>query len=226
MKRTDRSARIPGKSKARGQTAAVGLSPAATGREVAVAAMVEAATRLFATAGPDGVSLRAIAAEAGVNYGLIHQYVGSKDDLLRLVFRSVSERAAEDFADAADLDVAVARMFGDEPSPYVSMLAWALLQDRDASSLLGRSPALDALARRAGEWDREERVVRIAAVTAMSLGWRLFGRFVAAGVGGRDPSLLTQELRALARQLLESSESGTSRVTGFSMSPSGKRKRQ
>ena len=117
-------------------------------------------------------------------------------------------------------------MFDDAPSPYVSMLAWALLQDRDASSLLGRSPALEALAQRAGEWDRDERVVRLAAVTAMSLGWRLFSRFVAAGVGERDPSLLTPKFRALARQLLESSDSGTSRVTGFSISPSGSRKRQ
>lgn len=174
----------------------------ASARDVAVDALVEAATRLFATAGPDGVALRTIASEAGVNYGLIHQYVGSKDDLLRLVIRSVSERAAAAFTRAPDLESALAGLFGDAPSDYVSTLAWALLQDRDASELLGRSPALDALADRAVGGNREDRVARLAAVTAMALGWQLFGRFVSAGVGQSDASALTPRLRAIARDLL------------------------
>jgi len=199
VRRPPRAAKGGGQSKAR---RAVASAEAASGRDAAIAALVDAATRLFAKAGPDGVGLRTIAAEAGVNYGLIHQYVGSKDDLLRRVLRSVSERAARDFTDAADLDAALAAFFGDEPSQYVSMLAWALLQDRDVGALLGRSPALEALARRASGADREERVARLAAVTAMSLGWRLFGRFVAAGVGEPDPAVLTPRLRRLARTLL------------------------
>lgn len=179
-------------------------TPSSSAREVAIEALVAAATRLFAAAGPDGVALRTIAAEAGVNYGLIHQYVGSKDDLLRLVIRSVSERSAEAFTRAPDLETALAGLFGDEPSDYVAMLAWALLQDRDASELLGRSPALDALADRAVGGNREERVARLAAVTAMALGWQLFGRFVAAGVGRADARTLTPKLRSLARELLAS----------------------
>jgi len=235
-----RRAAAPGRPSPRRPAA---RSAEASGRDAAVAALVAAATRLFARAGPDGVGLRAIAAEAGVNYGLIHQYVGSKEDLLRLVLRRVSEEAARNFSSAADLDAALAEMFGDAPSEYVAMLAWAMLQDRDAGALLGRSPALAALAERAGPSPEArgsageagdasapggavDRNVRLAAVTAMSLGWRLFGRFIAAGVGLGDPAAATPALRALARQVLASSESGTTRVTGLSMSPSGRRKRQ
>jgi AcrR family transcriptional regulator len=56
---------------------------------------VEAAIELFSRRGPDAVLLREVATAAGVNYGLIYQYIGTKDDLLRLAFRSVSENTAE-----------------------------------------------------------------------------------------------------------------------------------
>ena len=42
--------------------------------------MLDAARTLIAEQGP-GVGLRDIAEHAGVNFGLIYQYVGTKDDL-------------------------------------------------------------------------------------------------------------------------------------------------
>ncbi|KHL00831.1 TetR/AcrR family transcriptional regulator [Sinomonas humi] len=45
------------------------------------AAIVAAATRLFAEDGYDGVSLRQIAREAGVDAALVHHYFDGKDDL-------------------------------------------------------------------------------------------------------------------------------------------------
>ena len=174
----------------------------ASGREATVAALVVAATRLFAGQGPDGVSLRAVAAEAGVNYGLIHQYVGTKDDLLRLVVRSISETSAREFTSAHDLGEVVARFVRTDRSAYVTMLTWALLQGRDAGELLGRSPALAALATRVG--DAPDTDARIAAVVALSMGWQLFGDFVAAGLGHDPESMaeLTAAVRSLALDLL------------------------
>ena len=61
---------------------------------------MSAAAELFAARGPDGVSLREIAAHAGLNYGLIHQYVGSKDELLRLVIAQSTSTTAARFAQA------------------------------------------------------------------------------------------------------------------------------
>jgi AcrR family transcriptional regulator len=170
-----------------------------------VAAIVRAAATLFAAKGPDGVSLREVAAAAGVNYGLIHQYVGSKDDLLHLVFRSVSEHAAHDFTNATGVDEALALLMSDDAAatPYVRMLAWAILQGRDAGDLLGRSPALAVLVERLDGDGGDPRLV-VAAVTSMVLGWRLFGPFVRSGTGlsgDTDPSL-DAAIRGIAGGLL------------------------
>ena len=181
-------------------------TPKQIGREEVIRRLVAAAATLFAEDGPDGVSLRQVAAKAGVNYGLIHQYVGTKDDLLRLVFRSVSESAAGRFAEAGDLDAALDAFAGADPQPsqYVRMLAWALLQGRDAEGLLGRSPALATLLARidpAADSSTEARM-RLASAVAMGLGWQLFGPFIANGVGLGDAS--AEDLRAQRKAILRS----------------------
>ena len=178
-----------------------------------MAALVEAASDLFAERGPDGVSLRDVASTAGVNYGLIHQYVGSKEDLLRLVFRSLSENTAKSFAAADDVTLALDLLVGtaDSRTRYVRMLAWALLQGRDPTELLGRSPALTALIDRLpGVTDGEAMTpadprVLIAALTTMSLGWRLFGSFVqnGAGLGAVPTDEMTGAMRAVAQRLVD-----------------------
>lgn len=48
-------------------------------------AVLEAARRLFAAHGYQGVGIRAIATEAGVTPGLVMAYFGSKDGLFRAV---------------------------------------------------------------------------------------------------------------------------------------------
>ncbi len=181
-------------------------------RAAAVGALVAAATGLFAAHGPDGVSLRAVAAEAGVNYGLIHQYVGSKDDLLRLVCRSVSERTAQQVAAEVDLDATVDRMFGTRRTDYVTMLTWTLLQGRDPVELLGRSPALTAVAQRLDP-ALDDASTRVAAMTAMALGWQVFGSFIAAGVGIDDEQrpTLDHDVHRLARGLLGEDPAARSR---------------
>ena len=74
--------------------------------------------------GPAAISLRDVAARAGVNYGLIHQYIGTKDDLLRLVVQQVSEQTAERVAvrggSVRDL---VADVVRGGASPYLQTVA-------------------------------------------------------------------------------------------------------
>lgn len=178
------------------------------GRDEVVRRLVAAATTLFAERGPDGVALRDVATAAGVNYGLIHQYIGTKDDLLRLVFRSVSEHAAERFAAAPDIDAVLDELTRPRSgaSAYVTMLAWALLQGRDAHALLGRSPALGVLIDRLEGEDaaHPEARLRVAAAVTLHLGWQLFGPFLAAGVGldDVDDVKLAVARRRLTRELL------------------------
>jgi TetR/AcrR family transcriptional regulator, repressor for neighboring sulfatase len=180
-----------------------------------VASLVSAATELFAARGPDGVSLREIAAHAGLNYGLIHQYVGSKDELLRLVIAHSTSTTAARFAQAGGVGEALELLQGpvgvDRP-PYPRLLAWAILQGRDPKELAGPSPALPKLIEMLpgpgqgqgadGDLSEDPRL-RAAAVAALTLGWSLFGAFVshAAGLDDVAPAEAHTAVQSLARRI-------------------------
>lgn len=147
--------------------------------------VVAAARRLFAERGPAAVPLREIAHEAGVNYGLIHHYIGSKDDLIRLVFMKASTEYADEFGRAESAQDAIAFLMHPRNSEFVRMLARSLLENRDPATLIERSPAMLELSRLIGEdmsesmraSDQDPRVIA-AMLTTLGLGWGLFGDFV------------------------------------------------
>ncbi len=192
---------------------------------------MSAAAELFAARGPDGVSLREIAAHAGLNYGLIHQYVGSKDELLRLVIAQSTSTTAARFAQADGVAEALELLQGpvgtDRP-PYPRLLAWAILQGRDPRELAGPSPALPkliAMLPAQGAADRpadpasdsdarhrpptpladlaEDPRLRAAAIAALTLGWSLFGTYVsyAAGLDDVAPAEAHAAVQSLARRI-------------------------
>ena len=194
-----------------------------------MASLVSAAAELFAARGPDGVSLREIAAHAGLNYGLIHQYVGSKDELLRLVIEQSTTTTAARFAQADGVGEALELLQGpvgaDRP-PYPRLLAWAILQGRDPRELAGPSPALPQLIamlpesrapptarptpprparpRRPARPDlADDPRLRAAAIAALTLGWSLFGSFVshAAGLDDVAPAEAHAAVQSLARRI-------------------------
>jgi len=55
------------------------------GRDATTAAILDAADELFRERGYEAVTVRDIAQQAGVSHALVHQYVGSKEDLFRAV---------------------------------------------------------------------------------------------------------------------------------------------
>jgi AcrR family transcriptional regulator len=55
-------------------------------------AILAAARELFAAHGVDGVSVRDIAAAAGVNHALVHRYFGAKDDMVAAILLAEGER--------------------------------------------------------------------------------------------------------------------------------------
>lgn len=67
--------------------------PPPRGADAVREALVRAARELLATMPAAGISGRDIARAAGVNYGLIHQYFGTKEAILREVFLRVSDDA-------------------------------------------------------------------------------------------------------------------------------------
>lgn len=175
-------------------------------RDRDVAKIVAAASELFAEHGPARVSLRDIARAAGVNYGLIHQYVGSKDDLLRLVFRYSSQQWSHSFADAEGVEGAVDYLMRPKSNVYVRMLAHTLLEGRDPATLLESSSALQELSRRlreegAGDPGIDVRV-QSAAMACTAMGWGLFGPFlrVIAGLADVPEPELTDQIYSYVRE--------------------------
>ena len=71
-------------------------------REASEQRILGAARETFARHGYDGASVRAIAETAGVAQGLMYNYFGSKDDLLRAVFREGARDVAEALAAPED----------------------------------------------------------------------------------------------------------------------------
>jgi TetR/AcrR family transcriptional regulator, repressor for neighboring sulfatase len=179
--------------------------PRRRGRDSAVEALVEAARALFAERGPDAVSLRDIARRAGVNHGLIHHYIGSRDDLLRLVFDRSTDQARRQVEAAGDVAAALQalRSLGEGSTDYSRLLAWALLEGHDPAEFHGRSAALDAVVQAGGDDSRELRLA-LAMATVQTLGWKLFGRYalVAAGLDSEDPEAVRRDAEALVDRLV------------------------
>src|SRR5215210_3010054 len=61
-------------------------------REEATVALLDAAERLLIESGYAAITTRALAAEAGVNHGLVHYYFGSMEELLLEVLERFTAR--------------------------------------------------------------------------------------------------------------------------------------
>jgi AcrR family transcriptional regulator len=66
-----------------------------TPREAAKGALLDAAERLLVETGSAGVTTRRLAAEAGVNHGLVHYYFGSVEELLFQAMERFTARLIE-----------------------------------------------------------------------------------------------------------------------------------
>jgi AcrR family transcriptional regulator len=64
-------------------------------RELARTALLDAAERLLIAEGHAGITTRKVAAEAGVNHGLVHYYFGSIEELLFQAMERYTERLLE-----------------------------------------------------------------------------------------------------------------------------------
>lgn len=178
-----------------------------------------AAAELFSAQSPSRVSLRAIAARAGVNYGLIHHYFRTKDAILAELIRRASRAGAERMHSATTLDDALARLLlSDLDTTYGRMLAWSMLDDTDPSRLVAASPAIARISDLVGEAlgpgsDVDPKVVAAVAVSAV-LGWRLYRPFVtsAAALDDRDAVVVTAEVLEAIRGVVSALVSDGRRV--------------
>jgi AcrR family transcriptional regulator len=71
------------------------MEVATSRRETATSALLDAAERLLIETGHAGLTTRRVAAEAGVNHGLVHYYFGSMEELLLQVLERFTDRLAD-----------------------------------------------------------------------------------------------------------------------------------
>jgi AcrR family transcriptional regulator len=166
------------------------------GRDEVRAAVLEAAARHFGARGANA-SLRDIAADAGVNLGLIHRHFGNKDDLLQAVLDGQRRAGTHLVAAAPDAPTAVREIFEQSVhlDQHVRILAWLLLDGEQGLSLNHEYPAIAALREKAG--DDPDQQVGLMAAFAMTYGWTVFGDQLLEAFG-RDPSDRAAVERALA----------------------------
>jgi AcrR family transcriptional regulator len=125
---------------------------ASEARERATEALLDAAERLIVEHGYAGITSRALAAEAGVNNGLVHYYFGSMEEVLLQVLERFTER----------LIVRQRAMYG-APGPFLEKwrTAWRYQEDDLRGGYSKIWLELQALA-----WNRPELRERIARVDA------------------------------------------------------------
>jgi AcrR family transcriptional regulator len=71
------------------------MEAATSRRETATTALLDAAERLLIEVGYAELTTRRVAAEAGVNHGLVHYYFGSMEELLLQVLERFTDRLIE-----------------------------------------------------------------------------------------------------------------------------------
>jgi AcrR family transcriptional regulator len=158
-------------------------------------ALLEAAQRLIAEQGPANVRLREIADAAGVNFGLVYQYLGTKEDLLHEVYQRVAARSASRFEHIEALTDVVDIFLTIADGSIGRIMGWVALEGGYSADVFGPSPALrqvagiiarDARAHGHEVPDDDARVFA-AFLQLVALGWRLF-RPIGLAIADVDPT--------------------------------------
>lgn len=154
------------------------------GKEAVVSALTTATIDLLIEHGTD-ISVRQIAAEAGVNHGLVHTYFGSKRGLLSAALDEVIRRASADFDDAGFPPPDLASRRGGE---LAKMLARFRLDD--VTDVLSSYPIVDswraALSRTRPDLDEATIEADVITASALALGWAVFAEHLCEATGADE----------------------------------------
>ncbi len=154
------------------------------------AAILRSAGELLSRNSPSEVTLREIAAHAGVNYGLIHRHFGTKEALILRLFDAFAKYGASLMQDAESIYEAIAKAFEAESGAFAEILAWMILDRVEPDRLWGDLTVMhDAADRTASAWDEhtplpptrpvfDPRVVSTLAVLVISV-WEFYAPYVA-----------------------------------------------
>jgi AcrR family transcriptional regulator len=178
------------------------------------AALVDAAVDLFADKGD--ASVRAVAGRAGVNHGLVHHYLGSKQGLRAAVLDRLSAAIYGEVEphDESLRELAFALLRRTERDPrFVKILARALLDGELPEQLQSKFPVVDRLRAAASSVDPDLARAGIAEGLALSLGTMVFAPWIRAALGlgaGELERIRDSALERIFTQLDEPDEPASS----------------
>lgn len=154
-----------------------------TGRAEVAAAILEAATDLFAERGPAATSIRDIAARCNVNHGLVFRHFGTKEQLVGAVLDHLGATLSALLND--DAPEAVLESFMDR---QMRVMARTVLDGYPAGQLQKRFPNIAALLDDVLPRSEDEAKARLAVANALALqfGWRLFAPILRSATGIED----------------------------------------
>nr|WP_269330443.1 TetR/AcrR family transcriptional regulator [Kineosporia babensis] len=167
--------------------------------------MISAARDLFAERGPDNVSLREVAKTAGVNHGLIHVYIGTRDDLLDRVFEQAFAESEAVLADTHDLAEAIAALRTMPDDGWTRLLAWTILSGHPRRPSNFGAGTIERIAKGTPGLRPEQVRQALAATIIQAVGLHLFGDWVreAVGLHKQTPEKFRTRMNGLLDQALE-----------------------
>lgn len=172
-------------------TSARGRGIPPTGRAEVAAAILEAATDLFAERGPAATSIRDIAARSNVNHGLVFRHFGTKEQLVGAVL----DHLGDDLSAQLETDTP-AEVVQRSLDRQMRVMARTVLDGYPAGQLQKRFPNIATLLDGVRPLYDDEVKARLAVANALALqfGWRLFAPVLRSATGIEE--LTDAELRA------------------------------
>lgn len=143
------------------------------GKDQVRRALIDATTELFVEQGRS-ISVREIAARAGVNHGLVHTYFGSKDALLAAAFDDVYTQAVAELDDAGFPPPDIAGQRGGLLAKALARVILDAPNDELFTASGITSSWRTALAAAQPELTRTQVDARVVAAASLSLGYALF----------------------------------------------------
>ncbi len=164
-----------------------------TGRAEVAAAILEAATDLFAERGPAATSIRDIAARSNVNHGLVFRHFGTKEQLVGAVLDNLGANLSAKLGTDAPPEVLQHAL-----DRQMRVMARTVLDGYPAGQLQQHFPNIAALLDGVIPLYDDEVSARLAVANALALqfGWRLFAPILRAATGLEE--LSDDELRQAA----------------------------
>jgi AcrR family transcriptional regulator len=168
------------------------VAPGPRGRDQIIEAVIEATIELCKMGGPDKVTLRRVAEQANVNYGLVHRHFGTKAAVITAAMQRAHERSFHDLVESSDdLATALSRILLEGSNTLSRVMAWGILQDEldnvlpaeESSLVLSGLSDLAGAGQKAGS-DAEFLSQRafVGTLVAALLGWRLFEPYLIRGL--------------------------------------------